>query len=611
MSDISLPTKSDQRDFYLDLDSETEMEPSSPEQEDLLSQRLGSISQEKNDSKEQLYRDSYEIFDKLRQLSPQDSHTIATLSQLVELTYQYTEADPYRRIWELCQRLYFPVENNTHLLCSVRDWLNDHEPLPSLQEARDQDEDEWVEEHNAIGPTWIWEYARRHLLRGNFIESTEILTFALDYVDAAQKRSISKIIDMMAELDDMVSNCTDDATLFHEKWAAWHERCKANDCALNESDGRVPISEEIWTVYSILVGDDSVISMEGTYFEVVLGMAWFARPQVSLSTLHSTAQRVRNTSDDDPCSFLLMGRFDDAFDAMGNNVWLHTHLGYALIITGHMQTSKETAAANATDKEDIVDPIYYSIQTYAQMIASDYDMLEEAVYYLDCCQSNKEIWIKQLLGDPVLPTKDMDRVHALLDIATECGLSQVEKHIHRGLGLRFEKQHNIRQATVEYGKAHDLKSLDRLAHAGFSAYLRSGTLDNVVTDMPSLLTSPHYAILIQYHDFRQHLSHQEWQQASETVLHLLQNEHLPTKFEIVLLIDVLQILRESKHYFSAKHYIQLINIYKQVGDDTASQDFIAKYYKMIEKQELKSDIITAKIRERLAYKAATAPTAVC
>lgn len=475
----------------------------------------------------------------------EDRDVIVTLSQFVEMTYEYTEAEKYTRIWDLCQRLYFPMEN-THLLCSVGDWLNNYAPLPNVEDARAQDEDEDLEEHNAIGPTWMWEYARRHLLRGNFIESTEILTFALDFVDAQQNKAISRVIDIISELDDIVSNHSDDATVFHEKWAAWHERCKEKDfeyeCALDELEGRVAINEEIWTLYSILVGEESIIAKEGTYYEAVLGIAWFAKPQISLSALKSTAQRVKNTSDDDACSFLLMGRFDDAFDEMDGDVWLHTHLGYALIITGHMEASKETAA-NATDKEDIVDPIYYSIQTYAQMIADEYDMLEEAIQYLNCCQSNKEIWIKQLLGDPMLPTKDVDRVHALLEVATQCGLSQVEQYIHKGLGHRFEKQHKLRQATVEYGKAQDLKSLDRLAHAGFSEYLRSGTLGDVVTDMPSLHNSAHYGILIQYHNFRQHLSHQEWQEASEAVLLLLKNKHLPTKFETVLLIDVLQILR--------------------------------------------------------------------
>ncbi|EPB87846.1 Nup85 Nucleoporin [Mucor circinelloides 1006PhL] len=638
MTSNSFPTDSyaDERDSYLELDSETEADEQQPQthteptssDQDLLSQALSSIYVEKNDSKEQFYRASYKIFAKLRELfesnqsymtqnsTTEDRDVIVTLSQFVEMTYDYTEAEKYTRMWDLCQRLYFPMEN-THLLCSVGDWLNNYEPLPNAEEARAQDEDEDLEEHNAIGPTWIWEYARRHLLRGNFSESIDILTFALDFLDAQQKTAVTKVIELITELDDIVSNHLDNKTVFYEKWAAWRERSKARDSeyefALDELDHRVPKNEEIWTLYSILVGDEEIISREGTYYEVVLGIAWFAKPQSSLSTLKSLAQHVQNTSDDDACSFLLMGRFDDAFDELGGDLWLHTHLGYALMITGHMETSSSSSSkvttTSAIDKEDVIDPIYYSIQAYAQLIADEYDMLEEAIIYLSCCQSNKEIWIKQLLGDPILPSKDVDRVHALLDISERYGLNQVTKYMHKGLGHRFEKQHKIRQATVEYGKAHDLASLDRLAHHEFSGYLRSGTLGDVVTDMPSLHNSPHYAILIQYHNFRHHLSQQQWQEASKDVLLLLKNEHLPTKFETVLLIDILQILRESKHYFSAENVIQLINMFKLVANDASNQDFIAKYYKIIEKRELTSNIITAKIRERLAYKAATAPTA--
>ncbi|KAL9545364.1 hypothetical protein MBANPS3_007186 [Mucor bainieri] len=651
MSNNSSPTG--QRDAYFALDSETETDQQQQQQQqqqhepDLLSQTLGSMRQQESDasSREQVrnthrkalpprhglfnqprqfYRASYKLFAQLRQqlesnhsqLSPdavvQVRNVLATLAQFVDMTRNYTEATKYTRLWELCQRLYFPTES-THVLCAVRDWLNSDDPLPDVDDARAQDEDEDLEEHNSIGPTWIWEHARRHLLRGNFDESANVLTFALDFVDGAHKVAIASIIHLVAELDGIVGDCQHDATLFYEKWAVWSKRCRAEaesyERALSNLADRVAISEEIWTLYRILAGDDSVIAMEGTYFEVVLGTAWFAKPQVSLSALKSTAQRVQNTSNDDPCSFLLMGRFDDAFGEMGGDLWLHTHLGYALIITGHMEASQ--GAATAIDKEEIIDPIYYSIQAYAQMIVDECDMLEEAIHYLDCCQSNREIWVTQLLGDPILPAKDVDRVQGLLNVAAQCGMSQVEQYIHRGLGRRFEKQHNIRQATVEYGKAQDLQSLDKLAHAAFSTYLRSGTLGDVVTDMASLHNSPHYAILIQYHNFHHHLSHQEWQAASQAVLLMLKNQHLPPKFETVLLIDVLQILRESKHYFSAKHVIQLIHIYKQVAQDAANQDFIAKYYKMIEKQELTPNLITAKIRERLAYKAATAPTTVC
>jgi hypothetical protein len=122
----------------------------------------------------------------------------------------------------------------------------------------------------------------------------------------------------------------------------------------------------------------------------------------------------------------------------------------------------------------------------------------------------------------------------------------VEQYIYKAIGQRYEHQKDLKQATIEYGKAKDLESLDRLAHQEFSQYLKTGTLNHVVTDMQELKSSPHYAFLILYHEFRQHLEKKEFKEASKLVLELLQSDRLPTKFETVLLIDNLVIL-EGTH----------------------------------------------------------------
>lgn len=563
-----------------------------------------------------------------------DKDVNGILSKYIDLIQDYTEADNYTRIWDLCQRLYFPMEG-TELITSVRDWLNTYEEIPDVEDAKLQDADEELEESNSIGPTWVWEYSRRQLMRGNFQESMEMLTFSLGFLNTQQKTAVSKIIKLIADFENVVSTNTDKTT-FWERWAIWREQCKTSDTefefALQSQDAQVEKNEEIHSLYDILIGDEECIRRYGTYFEVVLGTAWFAKPQSSLSSLKSLAQDVDNLEEDAyviACSYILMGQFDDAFAVMGGDLWLHTHLGYALIATGNIVTNTRVTT-KSTNKEDILDPIYYSIQTYAQNIAEEFDMWEEAVIYLTCCQSNKEIWVNQLLGDPILPRKDVNRLNSILDVATKCGLSQVEKYIHKGLGHRYEHEKKIRQATTEYGKAEDLKSLDRLAHAEFSQYLKTGKLGDVITDMPALHRSPHYAILIVYQEFREHLAKKRWEKASKAALHLLENEQLPTKFETVLLIDNLQILKgklakhiyhfmyklifldtlESKHYYPSNRIMQLIDIFKHITKDASNQDFIVKYYKFIENHDYSSDIITAKIRERLAYKAATAPT-VC
>lgn len=125
-------------------------------------------------------------------------------------------------------------------------------------------------------------------------------------------------------------------------------------------------------------------------------------------------------------------------------------------------------------------------------------------------------------------------------------MSNVQKYIHQAIGQRYEEKKDIKQATIEYGKAQDLESLDRFAHAEFSQYLKTGKLGHVVTDMEELKASPHYAMLILYHNFRVYIEKKEWKKASKLLLELLKCDRLPTKFEIVLLIDNFVILQGKR-----------------------------------------------------------------
>lgn len=140
----------------------------------------------------------------------------------------------------------------------------------------------------------------------------------------------------------------------------------------------------------------------------------------------------------------------------------------------------------------------------------------------------------------------MSLLNTLLQVAKEYNLNQVQKYIHQMIGHRYEEKKEIKQATIEYGKAHDLDSLDRFAHHEFSQYLKTGKLGHVVTDMDELKESPHYALLILYHNFRELLEKKDWSKASKLFLELLGYEHLPKKFEMVLLTDNLAILEGKK-----------------------------------------------------------------
>lgn len=146
----------------------------------------------------------------------------------------------------------------------------------------------------------------------------------------------------------------------------------------------------------------------------------------------------------------------------------------------------------------------------------------------------------------------MSLLNSVLNIAKEHDLRDVQKYIHKVIGQRYEQKKETKKATIQYGKAHDLESLDRLAHHEFSQFLKTGTLGDVVTNMEELKECPHYALLILYHNFREHLEKKEWKRASQLLLQLLAHERLPTKFEMVLLTDNIAILEGNITLYEKK-----------------------------------------------------------
>lgn len=196
----------------------------------------------------------------------------------------------------------------------------------------------------------------------------------------------------------------------------------------------------------------------------------------------------------------------------------------------------------------------------------------------------------------------------ILHIAEEHNLMGVQNYIHQAMGQRYEEKKEIRQATIEYGKAQDLKALDRFAHAEFSQYLRTGKLGDVVTDMEALKASPHYAMLIIYHNFRVYIEKKEWKKAADSLLQLLKDEHLPTKFEIVLLVDNFMILQDPREFYTENDLLHLVKIFRSVTKDSAHHDFFAKYYQFIHHQDVQGSIVVARLRELLSYRACMAAT---
>lgn len=315
------------------------------------------------------------------------------------MTHDYEDASHLQPIWEICHILYFSKDND--IATELGTWLNEHEAIPSLEEQRANDPDEEYEEHNMIGPTWIWEDARRQLLRGNFGEVIDVLNFSLSFVNPNDAFAIHKIISLIQEFQE-IREQQDEAAVYKEKWTTWHEKCV--ECATEYENSSKSTeyadekSDEILLLFSVLGGKERLLFGCGTFIENIVGTILFSRPQITTAGVNQLAQHMdyKDVETDTAlkaCELFLLGCFDDAFDVCDNDVWLQTHLGYALMVVGAMNNDFRRLTKSANN-EQVLDPIYYCIQQYASDIAEKFDMWDEAVIYLSCCSINSEIWIK-------------------------------------------------------------------------------------------------------------------------------------------------------------------------------------------------------------------------
>ncbi|KAI8095467.1 Nup85 nucleoporin-domain-containing protein [Thamnidium elegans] len=567
---------------------------------DLLQQRFDLIRENAPKSKDQFYQQSFDIFSRLNDCvkgndsveykeskKTEISHIV---SEYVDLVHEFPEASEFEPIWDLAYLLYFSTKEND-LVTNLNDWVNQYGSHLNYTK------DDMLKS--------ITDIALHHTLRGNFIEAVEALNDSLADLDQVQLTATQAIIQLLQKFRAL-QLIRDDKVKYAAGWTELHEECGIQlENFLRDFDNREKsdVDSDFKSLLCVLNGDEDYILYAGDYFEKIIGCILYSRPTINKSDLAHLAQMVVLDEELDASRYIMMGCFDSAFE-VANDLWLQTHLGHALITVGAKTT--DPVPVESTETEYIIDPVYYCIDQYATMLAEKNNLWKEAVIYITACVENREIWIKTLLNESALKSKDMSLLNSVLDIAEKHDLSSVQKYIHKVIGHRYEEKKEIKKATIEYGKAHDLESLDRFAHHEFSQFLRTGKLGDVVTHMEELKECPHYALLILYHNFRVHLEKKEWKRASQLLLQLIEHEHLPTKFEMVLLTDNIAILEDSKPHYSLDQLIDQIKLFKAVTVELSAQDFLATYYKSVYHKELPSNTVTAILREKMVHKAVIA-----
>jgi hypothetical protein len=147
------------------------------------------------------------------------------------------------------------------------------------------------------------------------------------------------------------------------------------------------------------------------------------------------------------------------------------------------------------------------------------------------------------LGDPPLNEKKVEFIKEILAIAYEYQLNDIQRLLHNALGKRQEGMGDRHQAVIEYTRAQNVDALNRLSLVELNDYLEKGKLNDVVT-IREVEISQRYSLLVKYHHFHTLVNQKEYKQASNVLLELIENnELLPNQYEIVFMIDTIEILK--------------------------------------------------------------------
>ncbi|KAI8977983.1 Nup85 nucleoporin-domain-containing protein [Pilobolus umbonatus] len=496
----------------------------------------------------QFTRSSCDLFIRLIQQSKQDTDitdsSVDWYPSLIDLLSSYPPSQPWIPIWDLCYILYFQP---SHL--DLENWLESIDPTPS-------------------GDPWT--LLKHHLLRGHTQEVIDTLSTL--HLNTHEQGMVHTLIDLIESKETM-------------PWLVWHETVL--DTLHYYSHVPDDVHPDLVGLFLILSGNEDAIWSMGSYFESIVAIINYSRPSMNARSLAEYTQaRGYMDKENQVYAYLMMGYLEEALACMGP--WLQAHLGYALIAVG----------AKVVDQE-ILDPVYYTIEDYALTIAHEQDLWEEAVIYLSACQN--ESWIIRLLNDPSFVNKELETLSSMVKLCIRYQLPQTERLVRKMMGHQLERQGEWKLATIQYGKALDTSSLDRMAEVIMNKYLKEKEAVLEVVMDSALKQSSRYAVLMDYNQFKTHLNSKDYTNASRLSLKLMKSVHLLPHFDSVLFIDILSILEDKTQYYKSGELIQLIQIFENSIKEPSV--VLATYYQL-HHTPLPAPIVIAKIRERIAYKAA-------
>ncbi|CAO3587304.1 unnamed protein product [Absidia cylindrospora] len=507
------------------------------------------------------------------------------------------------RIWALFLILFESamIGQGESVVGEFRNWIDMHLPLDLAQ----------LDSTDEVN----WEFAQRLILNGDTKNAGK---YFAQFVDSGiEYQALSDLLLQMPELSTFIS--TSYETLdWTEDWDIWH--CDV-ESVWNKHVESKQVNEEddnaagLLSVMKILMGDKKMIQKTEGFGQKCLATLMYSDPRSHQFNMQKIANQLYDPIlDGDFMSVLLYNMLDGDFDPLlgllDDNLWMQVHFGHLLLATGYIPSEADIddeQQDTLNTQEQVTEPIYYLFKLYAMEISQKYCMWTEAMECIMVCKSNRNIWIKELLGEPPLASEDLDYLKDVLKFCTAHQLRAIEATLYSAIGKRYESGEDFVCAAMNYADANDIDALDKMANEHLDLYLVDGTLRPVVTESKYIELvdqSCPYSFYRRYYELKVHSKDMQNDEAYQSTVALLKSlDYVPQKYRVVLLIDLFGI---SKGYSSTKKqdYLLMLQQLDKVVKDVDQKSFISVYYQRTHpdtKHPLSTDTIIDKLRQRFGF----------
>ncbi|GAA5814428.1 hypothetical protein MFLAVUS_007924 [Mucor flavus] len=468
------------------------------------------------------------------------------------------------RVWTLCQVLYFPGADQTHISIRLMNWYNKCHKSYLLEFDRQS----IYYSQSVFDHANFWPYTIRLVLLGQLENVSTLLNHVLSDPGFKVHKNLARYIEFIRDL-------TGKEILFFE---SHHGRIQAILTELRQLPYSVHV-KYIIDVLSILMGNEQVILQYAN--DDVLGFItsnFYQRDHYNTS-IHEFAQHFftrHSSNDQSPLRFFLEGNLYRGLECSASyDWWFIAHLSDLLEKKNLLNCTLDYSIANGdTLKMNARD---YFILTYASYLNNQFGLWKESFTCLMTCgELGKAVVIEHLKNMDF--QNDDEKLNSVVKFCIDYSMKNDGLILYEKKATICLASKNYQKALQYYNQAEKYQYLDQVFSAVLKDYIYTGKLYDIeLFKDTSNYSGVYYIVYRDISYINQLFLKEQFHMAADIFNCLLKHSSIPNQLMPIVFAEGWKLI-DRRSNFTLNDLLQMKNLLADLGRSITVQDFTWYHY---------------------------------